>query len=372
MAESQDSSQEKNQAPTPDKLRKAREQGDILRSRELVSALMMTGTALGLKLLAPMMSEHLLRLFRENLSFDHTSLFDPRLLLHHLQQALIDCLVLSCPILLLLLLLGIGGNLLLGGLNFSSSSLAPKFSKMNPASGFKRMFSRKSAVELVKSTLKVSFIGLALYLMLQGSLPQILRLGQLPLPQALLQFNQLLWHGLLYMSLTLVVIAVLEIPYQWWEHQQKLRMTQQEVKDEHKENEGKPEVKSRIRRQQREISQRRMLQAVGEANAVLINPSHYAVALRYQPEQDPAPILIAKGMDHMAAQIREAARRHQTPILSIPDLTRSIYYTTKLDRAIPVELYQAVALILVYIQRLSGDQARPPLPSYSIPNHLQY
>ncbi len=233
MAEN-DSSQEKSLDATPEKIRKARKKGDIFRSKELGSALAMLGTALGLKLFIPMMATHLEGLLSFNLRYSHKALFDNQRLLAHIGQAFCDFIGLVLPMLLLLKILSIAGGLLIGGLNFSAESLKPSAKKINPLSGFKRMFGMKSLVELVKSFFKVLLVCFTLYFVMRSDMPTILSLNRYPLDLALLQFNQLLWHGFFIMSLSLVLIAVLEIPYQRWEYYKKLRMTVQEAKDEYK------------------------------------------------------------------------------------------------------------------------------------------
>ncbi len=239
------------------------------------------------------------------------------------------------------------------------------------------MFSTKSLAELIKSILKVTLISTTLYLLLSSNLTKIVMLQRLPLTEAILQTIDLLWQGLFSFGLALLLIAVLELPYAGWEYTKQLKMTKQEVKEEHKNSEGKPEVKAKIRQMQRQMSQRQMMKAVPQADVVITNPTHYAIALKYDLDKAGAPFVLAKGVDQMAIQMQQVARQHDRPIVEIPALTRAVYYSTNEWQEIPAPLYVAVAHVLTFVfqmeqYRQGGRQSnKPEFPQVTIPTELR-
>ena len=283
---------------------------------------------------------------------------------------------------LLLLLLGlwichIVGHVLMGGFAFSTQPLQLKLSKLSPLAGIKRMLGPQSWLELVKSLLKVSLlVGMSTGLLVRS----LADLQQIPFevfPNNFLYAIVLLLRFIVLIACSLLIIALIDVPYQWWHHHDQLKMTLQEIKDEHKESEGKPEVKWRIRMLQREMAQRRMMAAVPSADVIITNPEHYAVALRYDPQLDSVPIVVAKGHDHMAMTIRKIAREHQIEHVPAPPLARAIFYSTELEQPIPDGLFTAVAQILAYVFQLkqhSRGQGHVPkldLKNLIIPKELQ-
>ena len=247
---------------------------------------------------------------------------------------------------------------------------------MNPASGLKRMFSTHALVELLKALAKFTVILLVALAVLSADQDDLLAIANQPLEAAIINSAELVGWSMLWMACGLILIAAVDVPFQLWDHKQKLMMTKQEVRDEYKDSEGKPEVKSRIRQMQREMAERRMMAAIPTADVVITNPTHFAVALKYDPAKGTAPVLLAKGGDFMALKIREIAQQHKVMVLESPGLARAVYFSTELDQEIPAGLYLAVAQVLAYVYQLkqfrSGKGKRPgPLPDLPIPPDLR-
>ncbi|MGF1785828.1 flagellar biosynthesis protein FlhB [Photobacterium swingsii] len=373
---SNDSSQDKTEQPSQQKLRKAREDGNLPRSKELVTALMTLGSALLLTAFGGTLAEMFRQVTQLNMRLSKEAAFDTKIMLQHLSESLWLMVMAIGPMLGLLVLITILANLLRGGWNLSAKSAQPKFSKLNPISGIKRMFSTKSLAELIKSILKVTLIIATLVLLIRNTLTDIVNLQRLPLPEAMLQTVDFLWLGLFSFGLALLFIAVLELPYSGWEYTKQLKMTKQEVKEESKNSEGRPEVKARIRQLQRQMSQRSLTQTVPQADVVITNPTHYAVALKYDLDKAGAPFVIAKGVDQMALQIQQVARRYDCPVVEIPPLTRAVYYSTNEWQEVPAPLYVAVAHILTFVFQMKEYQkgrqpSKPEFPRVSIPRELR-
>ena len=280
------------------------------------------------------------------------------------------------PLLIVLLLVSIIGPISLGGWLFSAKAMAPKFSRMNPGPGLKRMFSTKALVELLKALGKFVVVLMVALAVLSAYQDDLLSIAKQPLDLAIMHSVEVVGWCALWMACGLILIAAVDVPFQLWDNKQKLMMTKQEVRDEYKDSEGKPEVKSRIRQLQRDAAQRRMMQAVPDADVVITNPTHFAVALKYDGSKGGAPMLVAKGGDFVALKIREIANEHKVTVLESPALARAVYYSTELDREIPAGLYLAVAQVLAYVYQLrqyrSGKGKRPdPLSSLPIPPDLR-
>ncbi len=279
------------------------------------------------------------------------------------------------PLLLLLFVASIVGSIALGGWLLSAKALAPKFSRLSPLKGLKRMFSLKSLVELGKAIAKVTVVLFFAILLLEMQTPELLGLGAEPVVPAMKHTVDILGWSFFYLSCTMIVIVLVDVPFQIYDHQKNLKMTKQQIKDEYKDTEGKPEVKGRVRQLQREISQRRMMQDVPQADVVITNPTHYSVALRYDPEKDAAPVLLAKGNDQIALKIREIAKQHGVELVAAPPLARSVYYHSEVGEEIPSGLYMAVAQVLAYVFQLKQfrrrSAARPTMPDFPIPDELR-
>ncbi|PAA31541.1 flagellar biosynthesis protein FlhB [Pseudomonas fragi] len=375
MAESE-SGADKTEDPTEKRKKDSREKGEIARSKELNTlAIMLAGSA-GLLIFGGALAQDMMELMRYNFSLSRDVLLNPdsmgAFLLHSGKIALIAL----QPVLLTLLIAALVGPISLGGWLFAAGSLAPKFSRMNPAAGIKRMLSAKALVELLKALAKFFIILIVALLVLKSDIDDLLRIAHEPLELAVIHSLQVVAWSALWMACGLILIAAVDVPVQLWESHQKLLMTKQEVRDEHKDQEGRPEVKQRIRQVQREMSQRRMMAAIPDADVIITNPTHYAVALKYDPEKGGAPMLLAKGSDFLALKIREIGAKHNILLLESPALARSIYHSTELEQEIPAGLYLAVAQVLAYVYQIRQHQAgkgkRPdPLKDVPIPPDLR-
>ena len=375
MAESE-SGADKTEDPTEKRKKDSREKGEIARSKELNTlAIMLAGSA-GLLIFGGALAQDLMELMRYNFSLSREVLLNPdsmgAFLLHSGKIALLAV----QPVLITLLIAALVGPISLGGWLFAAGSLAPKFSRMNPAAGIKRMFSAKALVELLKALAKFFIILIVALLVLKSDIDDLLRIAHEPLELAVIHSLQVVGWSALWMACGLILIAAVDVPVQLWESHQKLLMTKQEVRDEHKDQEGRPEVKQRIRQVQREMSQRRMMAAIPDADVIITNPTHYAVALKYDPEKGGAPMLLAKGSDFLALKIREIGDKHNILLLESPALARSIFYSTELEQEIPAGLYLAVAQVLAYVYQIRQHQAgkgkRPdPLKDLPIPADLR-
>ncbi len=371
------SSEDKTEDATPRRLEKAREEGQIPRSRELTTSLVLLAGIAGLWIFGAHMTRQMIDIFRFNFSVPREVIFDPALMLHYLTQSLFEGLWMLLPFMGVMILAALLGPIVLGGWLFSWSSIQPKFSRMNPLEGLKRMFGTKSLMELAKAIAKVLVVLLVSYWVVAALLPAVLGLSQEPLAQAAdHMLNLCLWATVIISASTLLIAAV-DVPVVLWEYYKKLKMTLQEVKDEMKDSEGRPEVKGRVRQLQREMSQRRMMANVPKADVIITNPTHYAVALQYDPKGQGAPILLAKGIDHVALKIREIAKAHQVEFVEAPALARSIYHTTELDAEIPQGLYVAVAQVLAYVFSLrnyrKGRAEKPTYPrGIQVPRELYF
>nr|WP_314615835.1 flagellar biosynthesis protein FlhB [uncultured Pseudomonas sp.] len=363
MAESE-SGQDKTEDPTEKRKRTAREKGEIARSKELNTVSVTLAGAGALLAFGGNLAETLMSLMRMNFSLTREVLVDERSMGQFLLASGKMAIWAVQPILVLLFVIAFVSSILLGGFIFSGSLLQPKFSRMNPLSGIKRMFSLNSLTELLKAMAKFFMILVVALVVLSNDRQALLAIANEPLEQAIIHSVQVVGWSALWMAAGLLIIAAADVPFQLYQTHKKLKMTKQEVKDEYKDSEGKPEVKQRIRQLQREVSQRRMMAAVPEADVIITNPTHYAVALKYDPEQGgAAPLLLAKGTDFIALKIREIAVEHKVQILESPELARAIYYSTEVEQEIPAGLYLAVAQVLAYVfqirQYRSGKGKRP-------------
>lgn len=375
MAENENG-QDKTEDPTDKKKADARKEGQISRSKELNTLAIMLVGAGGLLAFGSGIAKMMMELMRTNFTISREMLMDQsymaKMLLSSGKMALEAMLPLFCALTLAALIAPIS----LGGWLFSGKSLAPKFSRMNPAAGLKRMVSTTALIELLKGFGKFLIVLIVALAVLNKDKADLISIAHEPLEMAIIHSLQVVGWSTLWMACGLMIIAAIDVPYQIWEGHKKLLMTKQEIRDEHKDSEGRPEVKQRIRQLQREMSQRRMMESIPKADVIITNPTHFAVALKYDPEQGGAPMLVAKGTDFMALKIREIGAHHQILILESPGLARSIYYSTELDHEIPAGLYLAVAQVLAYVYQIrqyhSGRGKRPdPLGDITIPPDLR-
>ncbi|UTA49499.1 flagellar biosynthesis protein FlhB [Simiduia sp. 21SJ11W-1] len=377
MAEENDSSQEKTEEATPRKLEKAREDGQVARSKELTTTILLITGTLALMASGAFLGRKLMLVFEESMTLERETLFDPVSMLTHMGHAIFEASLGLAPLFLALMVAAFVGPISLGGWLVSTKALAPKLNRMDPIAGLKRMFSIKSVVELLKAVGKVGIILLVAVLMLKALRSQLLGLASEALGPAIIHALWLAAISALVLAASTILIAVVDVPFQIWDHAKKLRMSMQDIKDEYKDTEGKPEVKSRVRQLQREMAERRMMSDVPEADVVITNPTHFSVALKYNPETMETPVMVAKGADNIALKIREIANAHGVEIVEAPALARSIFHTTEIGDTVPAGLYVAVAQVLAYVFQLrshkQGQGDRPQKPrNVQIPPNLRY
>ncbi len=356
---SESDSSEKTEDPTGRKLQKARDEGQVARSVEMPAAAVTIAATAVIVGLGSWLVHRLSQIFAQGMNFDRKALDTPMLMPSIFAAHLTEAMFLLLPVLAVTVVAAIAASGVTGGYLFSWANLEPKAEKLSPIAGFKRMFGAHAAMELFKGIAKFSLVTLVLWIQLSKHLEELVQLSTMSLEPALYLTGKLIAESALWLTLTLGVIALLDAPYQKYAFIKRMRMTKQEVKDELKDMEGRPEIKAQIRRKQREMSNARMMQQVKDADVVITNPEHFAVALSYDPTSDGAPILLAKGADQMAARIREEARAHGVEIFEAAPLARALYFTTELDQPVPESLYYAVAQVIAYV--FSLGQVRPGL-----------
>ncbi|MCA1925510.1 MAG: flagellar type III secretion system protein FlhB [Thiobacillus sp.] len=354
MAEESD--QERTEAPSPQRLEKAREEGQVPQSRELATfVVLMTGGA-ALWMTAGQMGQSLSGIVRSGLAFEPAVGRDSHYVFDKLSGQVFDAALALAPFLLLVVVATLAGPLLLRGWLFSTKALMPKFSRLNPLAGMKRMFSQQSVVELVKSIAKVALLGSIATWLVWSNLEGAFSLGIESPERAVSHMGDLVGRVFLLATGAMIFIVVLDVPYQLWSHLDKLKMTKEQLRQEARENEGDPYLKARVRATQREMARRRMMAEIPTADVVVTNPTHYAVALKYSEGKMGAPRVVAKGADAVAAKIRELAAEHRVPLLEAPPLARALYRHTELGDEIPATLYAAVAEVLAYVFQLRHFQ----------------
>jgi flagellar biosynthetic protein FlhB len=358
----EESDLEKTEQPSPRRLEQAREEGQVPQSRELSTFLVtITGVAM-LWLLGGWFAERMFMLTRRGFIFEREAAFDHTLLIDRLQDVLGGALVTLLPLFFALMIAAVAAPIMLGGMVFAPKALGFKFDRMNPIKGFGRMFSVHGLMEMVKAILKALLVGGIGALVLWSTRDHIFDLMTEPLEIGMPDFADTVIFTTLLISLSLGLLALMDVPFQLWQYQKKLRMTKEEVKRENKEQEGDPQVKGRIRAAQREMARRRMMAAVPEADVVVTNPTHFSVALKYDSAKMGAPIVVAKGRGDVALKIREIAKEHDVPMLEAPPLARALYAHCELEQAIPGALYTAVAEVMAYIYQLNHWMENGGLP----------
>ncbi|MHD0644018.1 flagellar biosynthesis protein FlhB [Pseudomonas aeruginosa] len=365
MAENS-SPDDKTEAATPRRLEKAREEGQIARSRELTTFVMLLVGVSTVWITGTFMAQELMKVMQTAMGFSQAMARDPQAVIEQLKLLAYHGLMALIPLLVAILVASLVAPALLGGWLFSTKSLKFNFGKMNPLAGIKRMFSMHSLTELIKSLAKAALVGIVAVVFIKSSVRELSSLSQLPLNEAILLALTLVKKGCMFIVAALIIVVLIDVPYQLISFANKMKMTRQEIKDEHKENEGDPHVKGRIRAQQQAMARSRMMSKVPKASVVVTNPTHFAVALEYDENGLSAPKVVAKGLDAVALRIREVATEHKVPILEAPELARALYYNVDLDREIPADLYTAVAEVLAWVYKLRkamiGEEMFPPLP----------
>lgn len=355
MADQQDS-QERTEQPTPKRLADARRKGQIARSRELTTMLVLFGGAAALFLSGRYTMGGLTGIMTESFQLSHAEVFAPGLVEVRFLEIILAALGAIAPLLVAATAVALAAPLALGGWSLSGEALLPKLERVDPLKGLKRVFGAKGLMEGAKAFAKfVLIIGFALAA-LYAQQDAILALGRGDVNASLSASTSILFGVFLVASGATILVALIDVPFQLWQHNKQLRMSHRELKDEMKETDGSPELKSRVRALQQEVSRRRMMEAVPEADVVVTNPEHYAVALKFDPDTMAAPVVVAKGVDEVARNIRELASRCGVTRVSAPPLARALYYSTKIDRQIPAGLYVAVAKVLAYVFQLESGK----------------
>ncbi len=369
MAENEDG-QEKSEEPSEKKKADARKKGQTTRSRELTTFLMLLFAGAILAMMVGSIVDTLTTIMQSNFVLEKAEIFDPQAPILKFSQAINDVFWGLLPYFIVMVIVALVSPLLLGGWVFK---LSVKPGKMNPFSGLKRMFGIQALMELLKTVLKFMLLGGMASLFLWQERFHLLGLGAEALEPALVHSMSLVFWQYILVTLSMLIIVAVDVPYQIWQQSKQLKMTRQEVKDEYKSTEGNPEIKGRIRQLQREMAQQRMMSEVPQADVVVTNPDHFAVALKYDENKAKAPIVIAKGADLIAFQIKAIAKKNNLKVLEIPSLARALYYNSELDREIPAGLYVAVAQVLAYVFQARKD-TKMPLPDFShldIPDDLR-
>jgi flagellar biosynthesis protein FlhB len=373
MAE--DSGQDKTEEPTAQRLKRARDDGQIARSQELAPAAMMVIATLFFTMMGQHIFSSMSALFKHQLQFDRRITDKPELLPAIFGSSIVDGFLIVLPLLVTLYVIAVLSTTLAGGFIFSPKLALPNFGKLNPMSGLARMFGMDALINLGKSLGKFLVVGAILLVSIMNNLQDLTHISQMDLQPAIKVAGTIIVDSCFWLSLGLVLVALIDVPIQRHQLNKRLKMTKQEVRDEMKNSEGNPEVKGQIRRRQREILNNKMMSKVKDADVVITNPTHFAVALSYDPTGDGAPLLVAKGEDGLAARIREEAKEHNVYIFEAPLLARALYFTTKLDHPIPEALYHAVAQVIAYVFSLNQSYGRGQevvKPSPSIPDEMKF
>ena len=365
----------KSEEPTPRKLEKTREEGQYARSQDLSVALLTIAVAIVLYLLGEDMGRSILSMLQDAFIFDSGVIRDSSLIPPLFGSLSLRGFFSIAPIFAVTIFLAFGAAFLVGGIGFSIKGFFPKASKLNPLKGLGRMFGLKSLVELFKGLLKLAVIGSVVILVLYIFFEEIFTLNVIDLHLATGEGLNTLASGVLLISVSLLIIAAVDVPYQVISFKNKLKMSIQEIKDEYKDTEGRPEVKQRIREKQREAAMATTLEAVSKADVIVTNPTHFAVALSYEMGTDEAPKVIAKGADLMAKKIREKAEDFGIHIFEEPQLARALFFTTEVNQDIPRLLFEAVAEVIAYVFQLntftqSGEKVRKP--ALNIPSEMNF
>ena len=352
MAEEAEQGGERTEEPSQRRLQQAREHGNVPRSRELTNFATMIGGSVLLIATGPALAGRMTQLMRYFLAIDASRLADPHTMMSALGEAAVIGLGALLPIFGALIVLVLLASVALGGWNFSPAALMPDFTRLSPLAGVKRLLGLRGATELGKALLKCLLVGGVCAAVLAWLFGDVLALGRMAPRAAIGRGASLLSWAFVWLCASLALVAMVDVPLQLFQYKRALRMTRQELRDEAKEQDGRPEIKQRIRQMQQAMARRRMMHKVPTADVVIVNPTHFAVALKYDANRMRAPQVIAKGADLVAQNIRRIAEEHRVPIFESPKLARALYRSTDLNREIPAGLYLAVAQVLSYIFRV--------------------
>jgi len=368
-------SQDRTQPATPRKLTKAREEGQVARSRDLGHFLAIAAGGAALVTTAPLLADWLKQIVLQGLRFDRAMVQDASFMSDRLLELTIRMLWVVLPFGALMIITAVVGNIAMGGWNWTFKPLVPQFGKLNPLTGIVGIVSKAKLIDVLKASALALILGTIGVLYLKSHLMEFVGVLAMPLPAAIQQAATSTLGGVGLLLLALAAFAMIDVPLQRHNHAQRLKMSHQEIKQERKESEGSQEVKAKVRARMREITKRRMLAAVPMADLVVMNPTHYAVALKYDDGKMAAPRVVAKGADLLAMKIRDLAKDSQVPVLQAPVLARALYAHAELDREIPAALFAAVAQVLAYVYQLraalAGQVAMPDaLPELNVPADL--
>jgi flagellar biosynthetic protein FlhB len=343
---------ERTERPTARRLSKSREEGKVAQSQELPAAFVLLTMIVILWLMGPQLLAWCVGQVKSGMTYQREVFVNTDSFIHFANARIVDSTIIMLPILLGLLTAGIVGCVAVSGFNYAPKALAPNLATLNPFKGLGNIFSARSAITLIVSILKLIVVIIIAYVFLSDQLDTIVNLRWAWSKQILVSVGELIFGAWIRLTIAILIISIAEALYQKWKYIDDLKMTRQEVKEEHKMEEGSPEVKRRIRTLQYEMSVNRLLQDVPKANVILVNPTHVAVALKYDPKKMDAPVLIAKGGDHLCEKIKEIGRSYGVPIIHRPELARSIFANVEAGQSIPEALYVAVAEVLAIIYKL--------------------
>ena len=349
---------EKTEKPTPKKLEKARDSGQVAMSKEIATAILFIFGFLSLKIFAGYMYDGSAEVVVHNFSLveDIDKIFEKQYVVELILFILLKIFMICMPVFFVLFVLGIITNVIQVGWHPTLEPLKPSFGKLSPIKGFKRLFSVKSLVELIKSLAKIAFVCYIIYNGIIDELPTIKTLMFMNVSKGYMYIGELCVDLGIKVGCYFIIIAIADFIYQKRSHIRKLKMSKQEIKDEYKNMEGDPQVKGQIKQRMRQASMRRMMQQVPDADVIITNPTHYAVALKYDKEKADAPLVLAKGVDHLARRIKEIAKDNKVEIVENKHLARAFYNTVEVGNQIPPELYQAVADVLAFVYNLKNKK----------------
>lgn len=371
MAET-DSAQEKTEQPTAKRLADARRKGQIPRSRDLTTMLMMMGAALTFSATGSWTGKRLLTLMQEVFSPQREALFQPEIAVDTFYQAIFDGLYALAPFLAAMTVIALASPLALGGWAMSAEAIKFDASRLDPIKGMGRVFGVRGLTEMLKALAKFLVVGLVAALMLWNQLDHLVALAQHEVLPGVRETFSMVLLSFFVISAGTIAIALVDVPLQLWQHTKQLKMSRQEVKEEFKDTDGRPEVKGRIRQLQQEMAQRRMMEEVPKADVVITNPTHFSVAIRYDGETMGAPRVVASGADEIAFSIRKVAQEHAVPLLEAPMLARALFHTTKVGDEVPRELYLATAQILAYVFQIKEGVTEISVPNPEVPPGFEY
>jgi flagellar biosynthetic protein FlhB len=352
MAAEAETGGERTEEPSPRRLQEARERGQLPRSRELTNFASMIGGSAALVAIGGTVASHMAQMMRRSLTIDAGALRTTDSMAHSLGEASVSAVTAILPVFGALVVMVLLASVVLGGWNFSAQALAPDFSRLSPLSGLKRLFGLHGVSELAKALLKCLVVGAVCAGIVSWIFRDVLALGHMEPRAAVSRGAVLLSSAFVWLCGSLALVAIVDVPLQLFQFKRQLRMTRQELRDESKELDGRPETKQRIRQMQQTLARRRMMHKVPAADVVIVNPTHFAVALKYDPKKMRAPVVLAKGVDLVAQNIRRIAEENRVPVFEAPRLARALYRSTDLNKEIPNGLYVAVAQVLSYIFRV--------------------